>query len=533
MNGRAAAETREAGIGTDRMSEPREIELKLECEPSDLAVLQDHPLLREASEQDEAELASVYYDTPDRALRAAGFGLRVRRIGERYVQTLKAEGDGLFERPEWEQAIEGPEPDLGVLADTPLPDILGPDATLAPLFTTAVTRKTYLVRQGSSTVEVALDTGRIASPAAGDRIAPICEIELELKDGAASDLFALAHAVAALVPVRLGVQTKAERGYALTAGEPERIKAEAVPLREDANAADAFRAIAHACLRHMRLNEAVLLERREPGALHQMRVAIRRLRSAFSLFGDLVEDAQGERLRAELKRMTEPLGRARNLDVFLATTLPAERERHPDEIGLLGLERQLEEARTKAYAEVEALLASEAWRALVLDLIGWINAGPWLRDTRGDRPVRRDEPAIDFAERELDRRRRQVKKRGRRLDRLSPEERHRVRIAAKKLRYGAEFFASLYSGRKAGRRHAAFVKALSGLQDGLGALNDIATAHEVVRAEVVEEAGIAAGASTLFAAGMAAADVEVRERALLDEAAEAHAELVDAKPFWR
>ncbi len=60
MNGRAAAETREAGIGTDRMSEPREIELKLECEPSDLAVLQDHPLLREASEQDEAELASVY-----------------------------------------------------------------------------------------------------------------------------------------------------------------------------------------------------------------------------------------------------------------------------------------------------------------------------------------------------------------------------------------------------------------------------------------------------------------------------------------
>ncbi len=516
------------------MSEPREIELKLECEPSDIAVLQNHPLLREASETAEAELASVYYDTPDRALRAAGLGLRVRRIGERHVQTLKAEGDGLFARPEWEEAVEGPGPDLTVLADTPLADILDRDADLEPLFTTAVTRRTYLVRQGSSTVEIALDTGRIEAPAAGDRIAAVCEVELELKAGEASDVFALAHAVAALVPVRLGVRTKAERGYALADGKLERVhKADAVPLGEEASAADAFRAIAHACLRHMRLNEAVLLERRDAGALHQMRVAIRRLRSALSLFGDLVADAQGERLRAELKRMTEPLGRARNLDVFLATTLPAERARHPDEVGLLGLERQLEAARTKAYAEVEALLASEAWRALVLDLIGWINAGPWLRDGSGDRPVRRDEPARDFAERELDRRRRQVKKRGRRLDRLSPEERHRVRIAAKKLRYGAEFFASLYPGRKAGRRHAAFVKALSGLQDQLGALNDIATAYEVVREEVVEEAGIAAGASTLFAAGMAAADIEARERALLAEAAEAHAELVDAKPFWR
>ncbi len=516
------------------MSEPREIELKLECEVSDIAQLQDHPLLREASERGEAQLASVYYDTPDRALRAGGLGLRVRRIGDRHVQTLKAEGDGLFARPEWEHPIAGAQPDLGLLADTPLADILERDAVLEPLFTTAVTRKTFLVRQGSSTIEIALDVGRVEAPAAGDRIAPICEIELELKEGEASDLFALAHAVGALVPVRLGVRTKAERGYALASGDIDRVhKAEPVPLREEATAADAFRTIAHACLRHMRLNEAILLERRDASALHQMRVAIRRLRSAFSLFGDLVEDAMGERLQADLKRMTEPLGRARNLDVFLSTTLPAERERHPDEVGLLGLERQLEEARGKAYAEVEVLLDSEAWRSLLLDLIGWINAGPWLRDERGDRPVRRDEPARDFADRELDRRRRQVKKRGRHLDRLSPEERHRVRIAAKKLRYGAEFFATLYPGRKAARRHAAFGKALSGLQDQLGALNDIATAHDVVRDEVVREGGIEAGASTLFAAGMTAADIEARSADLLEQAAEAHAELIDAKPFWR
>lgn len=512
------------------MSEPREIELKLECEVSDLDTLQGHPLLREASAQEEADLSSVYYDTPDRQLQAARLGLRVRRIGDRFVQTLKAEGDGLFDRPEWEQPVDGPEPDRAALADTPFARLVDADAPLEPLFTTAIQRRTYLVEQGPSRIEVALDTGRIMAPAAGDRVMTICEVELELKEGTASDLFALAHAIATLVPVRLGVRSKAERGYALAAGEIDRVrKAEPVPLREAMRAAEAFRAVAHACLRHMRLNEDILLRGRDADALHQMRVAIRRLRSAFSLFGDLVDDPLGARIRQELKEVTEPLGRARNLDVFLATILPAERERHPDEVGLLGLERQLEDERLSAYRDVDALLGSDEWRMLLLDLVGWINAGPWLRDEGRGRTALREEPARVFAARELDRRRRQVKKRGRHLDDLEPEERHRVRIAAKKLRYGAEFFAALYPEKKSRKRHAAFGKALSELQDELGALNDIATGHELVR----EMADLPAGASTLFAAGMTAADIESRSRKLLAAAAEAHEDLVETKPFWR
>lgn len=512
------------------MSDPREIELKLECEPSDLAVLQDHPLLREAAVQGEAELASVYFDTPDRQLHAAGLGLRVRESEGRFVQTLKAEGDNLFDRPEWEQPVEGAEPDRAALADTPFARRVADDAALEPLFTTRVTRRTYLVEQGESRIEVALDLGRIEAPAAGDDILSICEIELELKEGTASDVFALAYAIAALVPVRLGVRSKAERGYALAAGKIDRVrKSEPVPLHDDMSAAEAFRAVAHACLRHMRINEDILLKSRDADALHQMRVAIRRLRSAFSLFGDLVDDPLGVRIRAELKAATEPLGRARNLDVFLATILPAERERHPDEVGLLGLERQLEDERAKAYRDLAALLRSDAWRMLLLDLIGWINAGPWLRDDSPGRVSLREEPARVFAARELDRRRRQVKRRGRHLDDLDPEERHRVRIAAKKLRYGAEFFAPLFPGKKAGKRHGAFGKALSDLQDHLGALNDIATGHELMRDLTVEPAG----ATTLFAAGMTAADIEARSRKLLEAAAEAHEDLVDTKPFWR
>ena len=107
-----------------------------------------------------------------------------------------------------------------------------------------------------------------------------------------------------------------------------------------------------------------------------------------------------------------------------------------------------------------------------------------------------------------------------------------MRIAAKKLRYGAEFFAALYPGKKAAKRHKAFVSALSDLQDHLGVLNDLATAHHVMADLTGPEGGPADGQAA-FAAGLTAADNEAGTERLLAEAAEAHEDLVDVKPFWR
>lgn len=512
------------------MSEPKEAELKLACEAADLRALQEHPRLKGAKSQPEVQLSSVYFDTAEQDLRKAGFVLRVRSQDGKFIQTAKSAGDGLFERSEWEQPVSGAGPDLDALAKTPLSDVLAKKARLKPLFTVTVERRTYEVEEGASRIEVALDRGRIEK-ASGSETSSIGEIELELKQGTPDDLFTLAHSLVADVPVRLGVRSKAERGYLLLDGKKDGVrKAEPLSLREDMTAAEAFRAIAHGCLRHMRLNENVLLDHRNPDALHQVRVAIRRLRSAFSLYGNLIRDAQSERLRDDLKRLSEPLGRARNLDVFLAKTLPKERTRHPDEIGLLGLERHLEAQRTEAYAEVLTMLNSDAWRHLVLDLVAWINAGPWLADTGKKATQERDQAATAFAAGVLDKRRRQVKKRGRDLDKLSPEDRHQVRIAAKKLRYGAEFFGSLYAGKKAGKRHATFVQALSELQDCLGDLNDIATGHELLDHLADTELKTA---SAMFAAGVTAVDIEARSGKLLKAAAQAHEELVEMRPFWR
>lgn len=514
------------------MSDAKEIELKLICDASDLAALQAHPRLEAASVKDKDQLSSVYFDTPDRLLRESGFVLRVRKTRGGYVQTAKAAGDGLIERLEWERSVAGPEPDLHALRKTPLTKVLGKQAELVPLFTVSVERATYDVEQGESRMEVALDRGRISAPGVKRRSAgpSIGEVEIELKEGSAADLFALAREIGDLVPVRLGVRSKAERGFALVDGEVDGVrKAEPVRLSDDMTAAEAFRGIAHACLRHMRLNEDVLLGRRDAEALHQTRVAIRRLRSAFSLFKDVIADDRSEQLRTELKRLSEPLGRARNLDVLLSDTLPAERSRHPDKVELLNLEKHLQAQRVEAYAAVMEGLRSQEWLRFVLDLVAWINAGPWL--SSGDRKgeLTRNQPATTFAAGVLDKRRRQVKKRGRDLESLSAEDRHQVRITAKKLRYGAEFFAALYTDKKDRKRHKAFTSSLSKLQDSLGALNDIATGHELID----ELLGKKTDNSVSFAAGLTVADIEAKSQSLQSSAAEAHAELMEVRAFWR
>ena len=515
------------------MVAPREIELKLECEGSDLAELSRHPFLQAEASEESRFLTSTYFDTEAGDLRAAGLTLRVRRDGEAFVQTVKAAAAtaGLFDRAEWEAPVAGNAPDLAQVFETPVPDVLAAAEVpeLSPAFATLVERRSRMVRYGASRIEVAFDEGRIETPN-GD--APLWELELELKEGRPEDLFTLAQALAETVPLRLGALSKSARGFSLRDGTLRRpSKARPVTLAPDGTAGEAFRAIAFACLSHLRRNEDVFLHNRDVEALHQLRVALRRLRSAFTLFKPvLAQDTTAATLRDEIKRITEPFGHARNLDVFLAETLPAELARRPDEAGLDDLRRRLEAERDRAYDGVLATLESQEWRGLVLDVAAWLETGGWRS---GPAAADRDGPAGAFAAQVLDKALRRIRKRGRHLDRLEPEERHRVRIEAKKLRYGAEFFASLFSEKKRRKRHKAFVSALSDLQDHLGSLNDQATAHTVLASLVAVPDPQELPGETAFAAGLAAGDNEADGKTLLKAAAEAHADLVAVKPFWR
>lgn len=496
-------------------AEPREVELKLVCAGPDLTALAAHPRLQGSASVEPQHLVSTYYDTPKRDLRAAGLTLRVRKAGDRYIQTVKAgAGDvGLFDRAEWETEIAGESPEPAAWAGTAAEAVLKEaDALVERLFSTLVMRREMPVAQGDSHILVTLDEGRVESQA-GD--APLCELELELQEGNPADLFQLAQVLAETVPLRLSVHSKSAIGFALIDGSGQSVmKARPIDLPDDASAGTVFRLVARACLRHLRLNETVFLDGGQPPeALHQIRVSLRRLRSALSLFAPMLEgDSRAAGFNDEIKRVTEPFGHARNLDVFLGDTLPDLAKARPDEAELGALRARAEAERERAYDVVLATLQSPQWRGLIIDFAGWIETGAWTTQ-----PAAAEE-GRDFAARVLDTARQRLKKRGRGLKHLDPHTRHRARIAAKKLRYGAEFFAGLYRKKKALRRQEKFGAALADLQDHLGALNDLETAKSMTK--------------SLSGPLMPGSD-EPGTKDLLKAAADARGDLLDVKPFWR
>src|SRR5579864_9366736 len=215
----------------------REIELKLEVPPGAADRLLSQPWLACGSTQLQREL-SVYFDTPDGALRGRGYTLRVRSVGDRFIQTVKSlkMAAGLFERGEWECDVNGPEPDPAALAATPLEKI---DADrLQPVVRTQVDRRVCRLKQPGAELKVDVDDGLLT---ASGRQSAVNEIEIELLRGRASAAVSLARKIAAQVPVKLGVMSKAERGFALADGAAGKaIKAEPARVNADMSVAEGF-----------------------------------------------------------------------------------------------------------------------------------------------------------------------------------------------------------------------------------------------------------------------------------------------------
>ena len=347
------------------MDDPVEIELKLEADPAGLAALIDSGLLPSPGKR--KRLHSIYYDTPRHEVLAHGFTLRVRKEGRDYIQTVKAEAGGaagLFARNEWEWPAGDFSPDLGK-TDLPFTGRIDPRTIrrVRPLFETDMDRIACVTDHDGAKIELAIDTGNVC---AGDQASPLCEIELELLDGPAAPLFEFARAIDQQIPVRIGVLSKAERGYALARPKSQPVKAHRAPevrLKAGDDAATCFRKIASSCIRHYRMNETLLLDTGAAEPLHQARVALRRLRSAFSLFKPLLAtDPRSEMLRAEIKWLASELGRIRNLDVLIKRTRGKTR-------------KQLMVVRAEAFAHLLPTINSARTRLLMIDLVEWLELG--------------------------------------------------------------------------------------------------------------------------------------------------------------
>lgn len=247
------------------------------------------------------------------------------------------------------------------------------------------------------------------------------------------------------------------------AGPLDDDEGDAAALSKQMSVADAFAQIAASCLEDFGRAASALRSRHDAEDVHQSRIAIRRLRAAFSIFKLALRDPEFEHLSTELRELARALGEVRNLDIVL------------DHVEIPGLRTELIAKRAASRQRLVDLLFSKRMDDTLRRLENWSVSGPWRNTPRGDFDVA--QPVEGFATDVLKRRFKQLKKRGRHLAAMSEDERHRFRIRVKKLRYGSEFFGPLYGRSEKLRR---FLMRMERLQDHLGYLADAITAERIL-----------------------------------------------------
>lgn len=496
-----------------------ELELKFQLGAGALEALQCAVFPMEQAKV--SQLQAIYFDTPGHALRDGAFSLRVRRKGETYVQTLKHRATGdLFQRSEWETEVPGPDLDLTALADTPAAGVIG-DVPLAPAFSVEVERSVHLWTRGETRIEVSFDNGRIV---AGDRQEPVAEMELELLSGPSQALFDLARDLLARAPLTLSFESKAERGYRLVGHDGvAALRARKTAVGPATRGAAAFQAISRDALVQIAGNARLLQRAHNPDVLHQLRVGLRRFLAALSVCKAMLDEEGLNAARTETRWLAGELAEARDIDVFLQRAAP------PDEIeespGRAAFFRALRIAQAEAYERALAAVRSDRFRALLLMLGQWVEAGSWLRLANDEQRVLREGPVTAFAAPIMQRLDTRLRRRSRKFLELDAEARHDLRKQAKKLRYAAAFFGEAFPQHP--RRRTRFIAALRELQDRLGDLNDMAVARSVAMRAVGRRSGELA-----FAAGLEVGRLTSGEDAALEAADDAFKTFRKTRIFW-
>jgi inorganic triphosphatase YgiF len=497
---------------------PLEIELKLSLPPQQVGAFLRR-MARRRSAPVRQELITRYFDTPEFALSAQGVALRVRRMGRRWLQTLKTEGErqgGLSRRAEFEMPVGRGSPDwtrFPAEALAYVPEALR--AQLVPVFETRFNRTAWLIKgRGGALIEVALDVGEVR---AGERSQAICEVELELKAGQPDALFALALEWAAAFDCLPFDLSKAERGVRLAHGEPEApVKSAPLVLHRAMSVEDGFAAICQACLAQFQANLPGVLgvfppeqsgehpdgheganaestasplpnpppqagegANAEPTAIneyvHQARVALRRLRAALRLYRRVC--VLPDELMAGLRELAAALGPARDWDVLCSETLPAIAPHFPDSARWQRGLGALEARRAEVRAAMRAAVIQARPGAWLLAMQRWLLRHGWRGVPETQRFVQLS-PLDKWARQALRKGHRRIAPGARDFARLQPAQRHALRIAIKRQRYAAEFFQALF----AGRRQARYLTVLREAQDALGRSNDARIAWTLLTA---------------------------------------------------
>lgn len=294
---------------------------------------------------------------------------------------------------------------------------------------------------------------------------------MELLSGKVDDIFWLTRQLQGDHHLHPAIASKAERGYNLFLDAPLKpFKARPATISADMTPVEAFRSIALSCLEHFQRNEAGLLTSTDPEFVHQARVALRRLRSAIKLFAPVLPTEFVATYGQTWQTLATALGDARNWDVFLNETLPPIANAFPTDKDIKRLRKAAQRKTQSARKSIIGLLATDEYPRLLLEFTAAVY-------TLGDSlPI----PLQDFSDQEIHRHARKARKLALRHSELTAVERHKMRIAFKKLRYTLEFFLPLVSPKKL----RPYLTALTQLQDQLGLINDHVTAETLIQNEI-------------------------------------------------
>src|SRR5262245_36793887 len=454
----------------------KELELKLNLTPEELRRVGAHPALEglTVGRPVTHTLRSIYFDTPDHRLRAQGISLRLRAIGDQWVQTVKGGvglKNGVSNPDELEAVVARPEPDLAAIDDVKMRRTIeraARRAALEPQFETIVTRTTRKLHSDKGDLELALDQGVVRAGSAEDKL---CEAELELKAGSPECLLETAATLFSAEPIRLAELTKSERGYNLALGRSDRSpvpqKAQNPALRGTETCGEALTLFVASAADQIEINRRATLETDDPEGAHQLRVGLRRLRSALRAFRPIENATATRELQQHARAVGQSVGELRNADIFIEGIYAPVAGVRKGEPGFPELRETLLAHRAAMRTMAREALVGEQWSKLQLYLALW-------PQTVKDNP-KLGAPVAAFATAALAKAWKKVARQGAKLESLSPEQRHELRKSLKGLRYTVEFFGSLYDGREVGR----FVNDLKKLQDVFGYMNDVAMAKAI------------------------------------------------------
>ena len=457
----------------------QEIELKLEGGLAAVKAAFNAIKTSDAEAEPRARnLASTYYDTADGALRAKRHVLRVRKSYRRYIATLKWQADesNALVRGEREARLASSDLDIACLGPDIAAAVLGvtKGAPLVEQFTTQIKRRVRTVNTGHTQIEAAFDTGAVV---AADRREPVCELELELKGGDEVGLYEFAAELCVAHGLRLGVLTKAERGFMLAAREElQERRSRAPDISDEASVDTLVGAVIGECLDQFTANWPVLHCAGKAEAIHQMRVGLRRLRVALALFNRAMPCEQFLIFRAEAKQLAAAMGPARDIDAFITLAQKGPLSFYGRDESFDKLLTAAAKHREASYARVRAVITDQQTTRFVLELRAFLARRGWRNSVEAADLPKLNQPAAGFAKLALKQLDKRTLKRGKKLAELLPAERHELRIALKNLRYAAEFFGSLFSSAAVKK----YNRAAAELQEALGSYNDAIVAKDIV-----------------------------------------------------